>query len=1235
MSKTFNDTGMGRIIAWISARVFKKSEAVTTQTLGIDSAPSNNSSNLVTSGGVYNALNGYINSVAYDSSTSRINFKHDSTVLAYVDAAPFIVDGMIDNVSITTPTSGTYANQECLFIDFNTASGKSDIYIPLSEIFDPDDYYTKTAADAKYVTAVTYDTTNHKFQKTVNGVTSDIVTASTVVSDGGAVTSVKVGTTAYNPSSGVVSLPAYPAAPGTLNTNNTSAQTASSSEALSGTIKLHKVAKTGTYSDLIGTPTIPSAPGTLDTTATTAQSTSSSEALSGNITLHKVSKTGSYNDLLNKPTIPEDKLVCLAYSVSSTNSFTASALTGAYTAANTAITAGKFPYLKLTDSYSSVIFYWDSKFTSDNSISFQRYDGGIFVTCVTLKSDGTIVLNDFAIQSDWEEEDSNKIGYIYNKPTIPTVNDSTITVQMNGSTVDSFTTNASSAKTIDFGTVITAHQDISGKEDKSNKVTTISTSSTDTQYPSAKCMYDRLSVPFIASKEQEGFASSSTYSVHCLLTFRPTDWNKMYTIRFKIHGWVESETDVESVSDITLQCFQGVVKSYYIENAIANTSKYAYYNLYYYGITSSGYTAGAEAIIGPYVNSANCWSYTTKRKFRVDLIWTDGCTATLLDDCNSTVAKTGFASSCYVDSVKYNTYTAGLQETGDSNTTYSVISDSELRTGTATSGRTVSAARLKANYNISTDSTTGVKTLRIADQTMTPEDITNKVTSLSSSSTDTQYPSAKCVYDIISETEEVTAAALNDLNDRLENIDIPTDNIQNYYFEEANVSNIEDPKEGDIFYKVNENWTQINPSSTTTSSITGSTRTYSFGTGFVTKLKMTNINTSDTTSITYVNSNNETINLGDSFDTEVIFPVGTKSIILSNDISNPPTATSVYRDNSTYTYMEYYRGQWIIRPEIISNLNYSLSNDQLPTAKAVYDLNLDNQRVIVGYDSDDTYTFEQTAYGNFYDDSIAEGTILQYGYPKYTSGETTEISNLDTGFWPSSTCKFLYWNPGGDSYVERINIMFYEAGTYNFTTYHPSNLDSSSSYDFSFTITDNDLNYLEDGYTQTNGEFTIRTLDDVYINESMGYLYLYYTGDTPPNVKIATYKSAYIMHNGVWQDYVVPKYGYVDRASYDGFVNGAQVWEAIHPQILNTNYIFPNQMHKFGTVTGSKTWTLVTPTYNDIVNHYFWTFETSSTAPTITWPSGLTWPGGSPPAILANKHYEISVLNNYVAWMEI
>jgi hypothetical protein len=42
---------------------------------------------------------------------------------------------------------------------------------------------------------------------------------------------------------------------GTLNTTNTSALAPSASESLGGTVNLHKVSKTGTYSDLIGTPT--------------------------------------------------------------------------------------------------------------------------------------------------------------------------------------------------------------------------------------------------------------------------------------------------------------------------------------------------------------------------------------------------------------------------------------------------------------------------------------------------------------------------------------------------------------------------------------------------------------------------------------------------------------------------------------------------------------------------------------------------------------------------------------------------------------------------------------------------------------------------------------------------------------------------------------------------------------------------------------------------------------------
>lgn len=46
--------------------------------------------------------------------------------------------------------------------------------------------------------------------------------------------------------------------------------------------------------------------------------------------------------------------------------------------------------------------------------------------------------------------------------------------------------------TVDTTNYLSTHQDITGKEDKSNKVTSISSSNTDTQYPSAKAVKDSL-----------------------------------------------------------------------------------------------------------------------------------------------------------------------------------------------------------------------------------------------------------------------------------------------------------------------------------------------------------------------------------------------------------------------------------------------------------------------------------------------------------------------------------------------------------------------------------------------------------------------------------------------------------------------------------------------------------------------------------------------------------------------
>ena len=81
----------------------------------------------------------------YDSSAKTINFYNkDGDVVASIDASDFLIDGMVDNVEIKTVNDVKY-----LAITFNAQSGKEEIDIPLSDIFNPDNYYTKGDIDTK------------------------------------------------------------------------------------------------------------------------------------------------------------------------------------------------------------------------------------------------------------------------------------------------------------------------------------------------------------------------------------------------------------------------------------------------------------------------------------------------------------------------------------------------------------------------------------------------------------------------------------------------------------------------------------------------------------------------------------------------------------------------------------------------------------------------------------------------------------------------------------------------------------------------------------------------------------------------------------------------------------------------------------------------------------------------------------------------------------------------------
>ena len=89
-----------------------------------------------------NLGNNKFDDAVYDSSAKTINFYAEGAVVATIDATDFIKDGMIDRVYIDNET------QE-LVIVWNAASGKDETRIPLSDIFNPENYYTKDEIDDK------------------------------------------------------------------------------------------------------------------------------------------------------------------------------------------------------------------------------------------------------------------------------------------------------------------------------------------------------------------------------------------------------------------------------------------------------------------------------------------------------------------------------------------------------------------------------------------------------------------------------------------------------------------------------------------------------------------------------------------------------------------------------------------------------------------------------------------------------------------------------------------------------------------------------------------------------------------------------------------------------------------------------------------------------------------------------------------------------------------------------
>ena len=186
---------------------------------------------------------------------------------------------------------------------------------------------------------------------------------------------------------------------------------------------LATVATSGSYNDLSNKPTIPAAQVNSDWDANSGVA-----QILNKPTLATVATSGSYNDLSNKPTIPTVNNATLTIQKNGANvqTFTANQSTNA-TANITVPTKTS----NLTND------------GADNTSTYVEADELATVATSGLYSDlsGTPSLATVATSGDY--------GDLLNKPTIPTVNDATLTIQQNGTSLGTFTANASSNATID------------------------------------------------------------------------------------------------------------------------------------------------------------------------------------------------------------------------------------------------------------------------------------------------------------------------------------------------------------------------------------------------------------------------------------------------------------------------------------------------------------------------------------------------------------------------------------------------------------------------------------------------------------------------------------------------------------------------------------------------------------------------------------------------------------------
>lgn len=147
-------------------------------------------------------------------------------------------------------------------------------------------------------------------------------------------------------------------------------------------------------------------------------------------------------------------------------------------------------------------------------------------------------------------------------------------------------------------------------------------------------------------------------------------------------------------------------------------------------------------------------------------------------------------------------------------------------------------------------------------------------------------------------------------------------------------------------------------------------------------------------------------------------------------------------------------------------------------------------------------------------------------------------------------------------------------------------------------------------------------IDNTVANHVRAFIVLDKKDNNPEEVSLVHFTSTsdlmmkWAKSNNNWSYHI----GGFDFTSFAGKIRTANAQPVVG--------MAPNTLYNLGELTADTTFLMGGAQDNTIVNIWYWTFSTGATAPTITWPQQITmWADGEAPAIEANKHYEISVMN--------